>query len=332
MVNILVTVPQGPVFDTFFNEELKAALANQGHVTYNPLGRQYTPKELAEALAGQHVLVTGWGTPVLTGEVLKNADVLRMVAHTGGSVKPYVTDEVYDRGIAVVSGNNVFALSVAEGVIAYALAALRDIPRYSTELQKGIWPPSFNNKGLLDRKVGLVGYGMIAGYVVDMLKPFSTPISVFSRHLKEEVCQQKGLTKASLEEIFATCDVVSIHSGMTAENYHLITRELLESMKPGALLINTARGAIIDEEALIAVLHQGNITAALDVYEQEPLPADHPLMSCPNTLLMPHMGGPTIDRRLAVTRQVIGDIGRFFAGEALMCPIDRAYANKMSTI
>lgn len=327
---ILVTMPEGEVFRTFFDEENRRALEALGEVEWNRGNSQFAPEELKERLKGKDICVTGWGCPVLEEEILENAGELKLVAHTGGSVKPYVTDAVYDRGIRVVSGNRVFAESVAESVIAYALSALRDIPYYSRRLKEGHWPESFRNRGLLDRSVGIVGYGMIAGYVVQMLQPFHNSIKVFSRHIKDEELEKRKIQRAGLEEIFSECDIISIHSGMTKENHHLITEDLLRRMKPGALLINTARGAIIDEEALVRVLRERDIYAVLDVYETEPLPSGHPLTTCERALLMPHMGGPTIDRRLAVTKAVMKDIAHFQKGEGLDCEIDRAYAGKMS--
>ena len=249
-IHILVTMPQHAVFRTFFDADAMAALEHIGTVHWNTLGRQYTQDELGAAVRGMDICVTGWGTPVFDEAVLAQADRLRLIAHTGGSVKPYVTDAVYGRGIRVVSGNEVFAESVAESVVAYALASLRQIPYHSVNLAGGIWPESFANRGLLDRSVGIVGYGMIARYVVGMLAPFHCPIKVFSRHIGQDELDRCHMEKAELEELFATCDIISIHSGMTPENHHLVTRELLQSMKPGALLVNTARGAVIDEPAL----------------------------------------------------------------------------------
>lgn len=329
-LNILVTIPAGPVFDTFFDEEQISELTKLGTVEWNKKGAQYTKEELCRYIKGKDICVTGWGSPVFDGEVLNCADCLKLIAHTGGSVKPYITDSVYERGIRVVSGNQVFAESVAESVVAYALASLREIPHYSTRLKEGDWPAQFYNRGLLDRSVGIVGYGMIAKYVVGMLKPFHNSIKVFSRHIGQEELDRFQMKKAGLEEIFSTCDIISIHSGMTPENHHLITEELLRKMKKGALLINTARGAIIDEAALCRVLQEKEIYAVLDVFETEPLPADHELTKCQRAILMPHMGGPTIDRRLAVTKSVIGDIRSFLVGGALNCEIDRNYAQKMS--
>ena len=333
-IHILVTMPQHAVFRTFFDADAMAALEHIGTVHWNTLGRQYTQDELGAAVRGMDICVTGWGTPVFDEAVLAQADRLRLIAHTGGSVKPYVTDAVYGRGIRVVSGNEVFAESVAESVVAYALASLRQIPYHSVNLAGGIWPESCAKPGeRLSRAGGVWALwlrhdrplcGGHAGAV-----PLS--IKVFSRHIGQDELDRCHMEKAELEELFATCDIISIHSGMTPENHHLVTRELLQSMKPGALLVNTARGAVIDEPALCEVLAaRPDLPPALDVYETEPLPAGHPLEKLPNVLLMPHMGGPTVDRRLAVTRSVTQDIRRFLAGQPMSCEISRSYAAKMS--
>lgn len=330
-MKILVTMPRyGAVFPTFWNDALREELEAVGQAEWNESDRQLTKEELCSKIEGADIAVTGWGTPVFDSEVLAHADSLKLIAHTGGSIKPYVTDECYEKGIRVVSGNAVFAESVAESVIAYALASLRDIPGFSGDLKKGIWPSQFYNRGLLDRRVGIVGYGMIARYVVGMLQPFHCPVDVFSRHIRQEELDRNHMEKKTLEDIFSECDVISIHSGMTKENYHLITEDLLNRMKPGALLINTARGAVIDEKALCRALKEREIYAVLDVYETEPLPADHELLSCERAILMPHMGGPTIDRRFAVTKSVLGDIKAFLDGGEMSCEIGREYAGKMS--
>ncbi len=330
-MKILVTIPKGQIFDTFFDADLIGQFEKMGEVIWNDTSNQFTHDELKEKVKDIDICVTGWGTEVFNEDVLSNANNLKLIAHTGGSVKPYVTDAVYEQGIRVLSGNRIFAESVAESVIAYALASLRDIPKFSSELKQGIWPRNFYNKGLLNKTVGIVGYGMIAQIAVQLLQIFNVKIKVFSRHIAQEELDKYNMQKASLEEIFETCDIVSIHSGMTQENYHLITEDLLRSMKEGALIINTARGAVIDEKALCRVLKTEKIHAVLDVYETEPLPVDHELIGCKNAILMPHMGGPTIDRRLVVTQSVINDIHKFLNDEPLSCEIDRAYAAKMST-
>lgn len=330
-IKILVTMPKHATFHTFFNPSLIDELEQMADVTWNESTTdQLTREQLCAAIKDVDFIITGWGSPILDEEVLQHANKLKMVAHTGGTVKPYVTDAVYERGITVVSGNNVYAESVAESVIAYALASLRDIPKYSSELKQGIWPKGYYNKGLLNKKIGIVGYGMIAKYTVEMLKPFHPELYVYSKHITQDELDKHGMKKAELEEIFTTCDIVSLHSASTPANYRMINESLLMSMQDGALLINTARGAIIDEEALVRVMQAKPIYAVLDVFEVEPLPAQHPLTTLENAILMPHMGGPTVDRRLIVTKQVIHEIRRFLSDEPLVCEISQAYANTMT--
>ncbi|MEG1365774.1 MAG: hydroxyacid dehydrogenase [Oscillospiraceae bacterium] len=330
-LQILVTMPQGEVFDTFWNEELLAQLSGIGEVHLNQTDAQYTQAGLCQAIKNIDICVTGWGCPVFTATVLAHANKLRFIAHTGGSVRPLVTDEAYNMGIRVASGNAVFAESVAEGTVAYALAALRKIPLYSKGMANGEWKGGGENRGLLGRSVGIVGYGMIARHVVEMLSPFRCHVKVCSRHILEEELARQSMESASMEEIFKSCDIVSLHSSMTAENYHIITESLMNTMKNGALLINTSRGAIIDEAALCRVLaKRQDITAVLDVYEEEPLPPQHVLRTLPNALLMPHMAGPTIDRRFAVTQSILQDIRHYLQGEKLNCEISYEYAQKMT--
>ena len=331
-LKILVTMPKNAVFYTFFDQETIVLLEQFGEIVWNESEKeQFTKAELCKKIVDIDVIITGWGTHLLDEEVVNHANKLKLVCHTGGTVKPYVSDAIYDKGIAVVSGNNVFAESVAESVIAYALASLRDIPKYSTELKQGIWPSQYYNRGLLNKKIGIIGFGMIARYTVNMLKPFHPELYVYTKEISQQDLDTFSLTQVSLEEMFTTCDIISIHLSSTAETYHLINENLLTMMKDGALLINTARGAIIDEKALMKVLNERkNIYAALDVYEVEPLPSDYPLLQLDNAFLMPHMGGPTIDRRLIVTKQIIKEIELYFSGQPPICPISKVYAKLMT--
>lgn len=212
------------------------------------------------------------------------------------------------------------------------LCSLRKIGEYEARMAAGEWPSLIGTRGLLGRSVGLVGYGMIAEYLVKFLKPFGCRILVSSRHISEEELAAAGIEAASAEEIFRTCDIVSLHNSLTMRTKHSIGTELLNSMKDGALLVNTARGALIDEEALVSVLKERPVWAALDVYETEPLPMDSPLRDCERVLLMPHAAGPTADRRYAVTSYVLDDMERFLNGENLDCEIDFARAGTMTTV
>lgn len=331
-MKILVTMPDNDIRKTFFTPELQQRLQAMGEVVWNTLPCNFTKEELADALPDVEVAVTGWGTPRIEGEVLAAADALKLIAHTGGTVKPYVGEDAYDKGIRVTCGNDVFAASVAEGVIGYMLAGLREIPRYNNMVKSGIWPEQFYNRGLMHKKIGIVGYGAISRKVVHMLQVFEVEIYVYSRYIEETELQKYDMKKSTLEEIFTECDVVSLHSALTPQNEHMITGDLVSLMKPGALLVNTARGGIINEKEVFPILGEGNILAVLDVFEEEPIrDAGHPLCHMENVIMMPHMGGPTIDRRAVVTDTVLRDIDIFYAGGTMKGEIEKEVMKRMST-
>ncbi len=331
-MKILVTMPVGEVRESFLPLQVRERLESVAEVEYNTMERNFTPEELKERLRGKDIALTGWGTGLFDETVLEGNDTLRLIAHTGGSVTPVMSDEAYERGIRVISGNEMYAESVAESVIAYALASLRRIPEFIDRTRSGDWYHAGEVwEGLLDQAVGIIGFGMTSRHLFRMGKAFRLKFKVLEKpYLTSEVQQEYGFTTASLEEIFRTCKIVSLHCGMTKSYYHLVNRRLLEMMPDGALLINTARGPVIDEQALIAELKRGRIKAVLDVYEQEPLPADSELRSLPNVYSIPHMGGPTFDRRWMIAMALIDDIERLERGEALHMEITREYASHMS--
>lgn len=330
-MKVLVTMPKGAARDTFIPKEVEETINSLGEVEWNNTEKQFTEDELRDKLEDKDVCITGWGNIRFTEKVLEKAKDLKIVAHTGGTVAPIVSDYLYDSGVKVLSGNLYFAESVAEGVIAYILAALRDIPRYSNVMRDGGWKESdYYIEGLLDQTVGLVGFGTITKFVIKMLKPYRAKIKVFSNHIKEEALEEYGIQKASLEEIFTTCKIISIHSAKRPDTYHLVNRRLLEMIPDGALLVNTARGSIIDEEAMTDELAKGRFKAILDVFEQEPLPADSKLRKLDNVILIPHMAGPTVDRRKYVTLGLVDDIKAYFEGKPLKNEISKEYAAYMT--
>lgn len=330
---ILVTIPgKSKIFDTFFGKEQKSRLEKIGNVRWNTGSENYTEQQLAEQLEGVDICITGWGTPVFTASVLNRAKNLKLIAHDAGTVRPMVTDEVFARGIRVSSGNEIFARSVAEGVIAYLLTALRKIPWYHEQTMEGNWPGMEGTRGLLDRTVGLIGYGTIAGYLSDMLKAFGCKVLVNSAHISDRFLQEKGLVRATEEEIFSTCDIVSVHRSLTEKTWHSIGKGQLEQMKDGAVFVNTSRGAVVKEDELTEILSHKKISAILDVYETEPLPMESLLRMQENVFLMPHAAGPTEDRRVLVTDYILDDVERFLKDKKMAGEIDGTRAKSMTTV
>lgn len=330
-MKILVTMPVGVIRDSFITTDVIEKLSNMGDVIWNTSQEQFSKEELREKVRDVEVCITGWGCPRLDEYVLESAANLKMIAHTGGSVSNLVSHFLYERNIRVVSGNQIYAESVAEGVIGYIVSSLRDIPFYDNEMKNGGWrPDDYYNEGLLDQTIGLIGFGMIAKYLVKMLSPFRVKVKVCSGHIDEATLLEYGMEKASKEEIFKTCKIISLHSALRPETRHMIDKQLLQMIPHGSILINTARGGLIDEGALAEELEKAKFKAVLDVFEAEPLPAESKLRKMKNVILIPHMAGPTIDRRKRVTLELMEDIIRLFNGEEPIYEISKQYAAIMS--
>ena len=303
----LVAVKKDKTFDSFFTRENISFAESLGEIVW--LDSVSASEDLLkEKIRDCDVYITCWGSPTLTPQILDCAPRLKLLTHLGSTVAPVVCDEVYKRGIRVISGFDYYSKSTAEGAVAYMLAALRSIPFYAHRLKKQkIWREADDyTDGLIYKTVGLVGFGGVGRYVAKMLSNFDVEIKAFdiaeiSPHDKEYY----GVAQCSIEEIFSTCDIISLHLPYNDRTYHLVDDSLLSRIKRGALLVNTARGAVVDEKVLIKRLKKGDFNAVLDVYEQEPLDMNSPLLSLDNVLLFPHQAGPTMNLRAVITKKLL---------------------------
>ena len=329
-----ISLPKNVNFPHFFTDK-NIALANSlGEMVWNGETRQLTPAEIAARIGDCEAYFTGWGSQPIDESVLAAAPNLKLLVHLCGSVAPVVNDALWERGIRVICGNDFFAESVAEGTIGYMLAALRDIPAYSTALKEQCkWKPAnAYTKSLLGKTVGIVSYGTIARYLVRMLRPFRVKIKVYDiAPLPEADVAAYGLQQASLAEVFSTCDIITVHTPLYEKTYRMIGEDLLRMIPEGALFVNTSRGAIIDQAALERELATGRFNAVLDVYEKEPLPKESPLTGLENTLLMPHMAGPTTDFLQVITETLLQEAADFLdRGAPLRHEITRTRASMMT--
>jgi phosphoglycerate dehydrogenase-like enzyme len=264
-------------------------------------------------------------------DVLQAANKLKIHAHTGGSVASYITKEEYDKGIIVLSGNDIYAQSVAEGCLCYTLCAQRRIVDYNNTVHQGGWRPTPDHTmGLIGKKIGLVGFGAIAKYYIDLLRWFQPELLIASKYITEEEALHLGGHKATLEEVFSTCDVISLHAAMNEENKNIITEELFSLIKPGALFVNTARAGLMEEQIFYEALKTKRFRAVLDVYHQEPIPVNHVLRSLDNVMLMPHIAGPTFDMREKVVLRLLDDILAIGENKEYKSGIPYDYAIRMT--
>lgn len=332
-MKLFVSMPLNTdVTKSFVPPEVKNYLEERFEVTYSPLDRQLKAEEIAVYAKDADAIMTGWGHSKLDVAALENT-AIKLIVHTGGSVGSLVTQEVYDEGIKVISGNNLYADSVAEGVLAYMFTALRSIPDYVNSIRNGGWWLKGVNytEGLLEQNVGIIGMGAISRRVIKHLQAFHVNLKVYSSYpIEENFLKENNAVRASLEEIFATCKIVSLHSAMNEKTRGMIGKEHFDLLQDGALFVNTARGRIVKEEEMIEALKENRFKAILDVYYQEPLAEDSELRKLPNVYCMPHMAGPTLDRRPVITKHLADDMVRFFKGESLQLEISKEYAARMT--
>lgn len=298
----------------FFPPENVEKIESKFEVVWNKTGRKLTKEELIEKVADCDAVITCWGSNMFDEEVIANAPKLKLLAHFAGSVAPYVSEALYDKGIKVIGANDMmFAESVAEGAIAYMLCSQRKIKQIQKHMENRAegWVESKKDpfkRGILYKTVGIVSFGAIGEHLARLLQPFGCKIKVYSRNISEEKLQKYNMQRASLEEIFSTCDIISLHTAWNKHTEKMINRDLLKLIKDDALLVNTARGQIIDEEALADELETGRFSAALDVFWQEPLPSESRLYGLDNVLIMPHNGGPTPDLYKHIASSLIDEM------------------------
>ncbi len=331
-MNILFTTENGSTKQIYFPSPAIASLEKLGRIFYNDnQGQSFSESQLIQAIADMDVCVTHWGCPQFSDQVLERANRLRLIAHAAGSVADLVTPRVYERGIKVCSANTIMAKYVAESVLAYILAGLKSLPQQAHQVKvRQLWHIEGPIKSLYGAKVGLVGLGTIGKFLLDLLLPFQVQVKVYDPYITtNSFAQYSNVELASLEDVLAWGEVISIHASLTKETRGMLNADRLKLIQDQALLVNTARGPIVDEPALVRELQNGRINAVLDVFTTEPLPLDSPLRDLENVILFPHTAGNT-DRGVEMTYAMLEEIERFSKGEPLQYEIPFEKYNLMT--
>lgn len=312
--------PNAQLSRDILSTRARATLAALGDVIWNERDRDYTAEEMLDLLPGVDVVVTSWGVPSFTPEMLAAADRLKIVGHAAGSVKRLMPPSGYERGIVVLSAAAVIAEPVAEYTLWAMLSMQRNLYHYNVEMKQArTWPHGTGGfaHALTHKRVGIVSAGLVGRRVIELLQPFHCDIQVYDPYLSGAEAEALSARKVSLDTLFATSDIVSVHAPTTPATKEMIAAAHLASLPDNALFINTARAWVVDQAAMRAELGSGRIRGVLDVFDPEPLPPDDPLRDLDNVILTPHVSGHTTESRARLVEAIADDIGRFFAGEPL---------------
>ena len=250
--------------------------------------------ELGALLAGFDVVVVQRERTPVSADLLARLPALRLVVTTGVRNASIDLAACAAQGVLVCSTGGTQA-PVVEHAWALILAALRDVPSRDTSMRLGEWQPTAG-RALEGRTLGLLGLGKTGTRMARIAAAFDLEVVAWSENLTDEVAAERGARRVEKDELFTSSDIVSVHQMLSPRSRGLVGEAELRLMRPDAWLVNTSRGPIVDEAALVRALTSGWIAgAALDVFDDEPLPFDHPLRSLPNTVLTPHVGYVTLD-------------------------------------
>jgi phosphoglycerate dehydrogenase-like enzyme len=325
-----ILVPIRSIFkDRFLTPEILERLQGIGEVEVVVDSADLPRSEYVDLYRNKDIVLTTWNTPDIDREVLEAASDVKLISHCGGEVRPFITPELFDLrpDIVLCNVSKVMAQPVAEYVLCVTLAMMRSLFDFREwvkhdgnwwSYEKESWDVS-----LLHKKVGIIGLGQIARELIKLLEPFDVDLVIFSDYMTDEQAAEQGYKQESLESIFSTCDVISLNAASTPENRHKVNRSLLKLIKPGAVFVNSSRGMLVDEEALVDELRTGRFKAAIDVTFPEPPDADSPLRDMPNLLITPHIAGPTPDQWIWMMRAAVDNIETFLSSGQVSCRIDR---------
>ena len=268
---------------------LRTALESQvGEVIYNPTTRPLTSAELVRLLPGCDGYIAG--LDIIDRAALTAADCLQVIARYGVGVDNVDLAAVWEKGIKVTNTPGANSVSVAELTIGLMLALARNIPEACAATRRGEWP-RLNGQTLEGKCVGLLGLGAIGKQVARRLCAFDSRILAYDPYPDVAFAHQYGVELLSMEELLAKADFLSLHLPLLPDTNHLVDARFLASMKKGSFLINTSRGELLDELALVEALKSQQVRgAALDAFTREPPGVDNPLLGLPQVIMTPHTG------------------------------------------
>ncbi len=281
-----------------------------------------TQEAIRAALERAEILLTGWGTPSLAPllqDWSPQRSPLRLVAHCAGTIKHLLAADLLERGLLVTHANEALAEAVAEFTMGAFIAMRRQIV-FSVERFRQGKPalPFTTMRELPGSVVGIIGASAIGRRVMELLRPWKVTILLYDPYFSAESAAAFGAQKVDLLTLMRESDIVSLHAPITPETIHMLRAEHFAAMKDGALFVNTARGVLVDHDALLRELQTGRIYALLDVTDPtEPLPRDSPFFQLDNCAVLPHIAGASLEARRRQGDYVAQDILHYLQNEPL---------------
>ncbi|CAN5568307.1 hydroxyacid dehydrogenase [soil metagenome] len=318
----ILVLPKPTVYRKLFAPESDQRLRALGNVDYNPDERDLSSIELASRVENYDIVVSGWGSPKFNDAVLEKAHRLKLIAHSAGSIKFMINADALGNGFAVTSVSIAMAPAVAETSLLLIMLCTRGIHKLDARMKRGEdWltvKATGSGRELAGQRVGVIGAGYVGRRFIKLLTAMDVDVMIYDPYVTDQQARELGVTKsATLDELLSGCPIVSLAAPVTDETRKMIGKRELALLRDGAIFINTARSALVDSEALYAEFKSGRISGALDVFDQEPLPSDHPLRKLENVIVTPHIAAATRDCQLRQGALTVDEVERLVKGEPL---------------
>jgi phosphoglycerate dehydrogenase-like enzyme len=315
------------MFEYVFTKEIRDAIAALVDVDYDAVPESPDETSIAASLAGAEVVLSTWGSVPYTERILAGCPDLKLILYGAGSFKGLVTDSLLAANPVVCTSVHLNAIPTAEYTLGLILMAMKNAFAYRDAIRshhRDGWNSarfSFSG-GYYRTKIGVLGFGIVSRHLLKLLRNFEMEVFVADDYMSAEQARELGAKKAEVDYIMANCDLVTIHHADVERNWNIVNERTLALMKPGARIVNTSRGRMIDESALAAKLATGEISAYLDVTHPEPPASDHPFYGLSNCVMTPHIAG-SIGREVErfgwyCWRELVS----WLSGEPLENPID----------
>lgn len=280
-------------------------------------------KFLLDQVPDADIVLTSWDTANFDEEVLNSAPRLKLLSHAAGSVRPVVSDGLWQRGIKVTSAASAISHGVAEFCLGLILMATKRVFWLSRGTENGCWmEPAGCFGGLFElyqQNIGVIGAGHIGKRLIRLLKNFDCNVFAYDPYLTAEQAKALGCGKLdTLEELFATCRVVSLNAPTNEGTRNMLRGHHFAAFRPGSVFVNTAGSIQINEAEFIQELRKGTFVACIDRCEIEPCPLDHPYRTLPNVILTPHIAGTAAENRLRIGTFAINEIEAFLHEKPLI--------------
>lgn len=268
------------------------------------------------------IILSSWGTGSLDTEVMAHYPRLRLLAHAAGSVKSLVSEALWKQDVRVTSAAAAIAYGVAEFCLGLILTTTKRVYWATAGIRAGKWKPALEVFGkpfeIYQQNIGIIGASSVGRHLVKLLHNFDCRIMLYDPYCSREKAQSLGVELvATLDDLFRQCRVVSLNAPSTEETRNMVRGRHFALLPDGAVFINTARGAIIHQDEMVAELRKGRFIACLDVTEPEPLPKGHTLLHLPNVLLTPHEAGAIAENRLRLGTFAVNEVEAFVKNQPL---------------